>query len=65
MPARLFSRETGAVARSHKSERVQATRGEFLALFPAGQGETAVAVTPPILFVLNWHEELKRLVPTK
>ena len=39
--------------------------GEFLALIPVGQGETAVAVTPPILFVLNWHEELKRLVPTK
>ena len=32
---------------------------------PRVEGETAVAVTPPILFVLNWYEELKRLVPTK
>jgi eukaryotic-like serine/threonine-protein kinase len=38
--------------------------GEFLGIIPLGQ-ETAVAVTPPVLFVLNWYEELKRLVPTR
>ena len=38
--------------------------GGFVALIPVGQAE-AVATVPPILFVLNWHEELKRLAPTK
>ena len=38
--------------------------GEFLALIPAGR-EVAVPVSAPLLFVLNWHEELTRLVPTK
>ena len=38
--------------------------GDFLGLIPAGQTEAVVTV-PSILFVLNWHEELKRLAPTK
>jgi len=39
--------------------------GQFVGLVPVGQAEAGAALAPQILFVLNWHEELKRLAPTK
>lgn len=39
--------------------------GQFLGFLVAGQEDTALTSARVILFVLNWHEELKRLVPTK
>jgi Tol biopolymer transport system component len=39
--------------------------GRFVGLLQAGEAERGAAAAPQILFVLNWHEELKRLAPTK
>ena len=39
--------------------------GQFVGIVATGDTEAVAAGAPPILFVLNWHEELKRLVPTK
>ena len=39
--------------------------GEFVGRIPVGQPETGGAAMSQMVFVLNWHEELKRLVPTK
>jgi hypothetical protein len=36
-----------------------------LALIPAGQTESGTIMGPQIQVVLNWHEELKRLVPRR
>ena len=36
----------------------------FMAVVAAGQNESGAPATPQIQVVLNWHEELKRLVPT-
>ncbi len=40
-------------------------RGKFVGLIPAGQTESGTPTAPQIQVVLNWMEELKRLVPTK
>jgi serine/threonine protein kinase/Tol biopolymer transport system component len=39
--------------------------GQFVGIVPAGDTEAVAPAAPQILFVLNWYEELKRLVPTK
>jgi eukaryotic-like serine/threonine-protein kinase len=39
--------------------------GRILGVIAAGQTESAGSTTPQIQIVLNWFEELKRLVPTK
>ena len=39
--------------------------GKFVGLIPAGQTESGTPTAPQIQVVLNWFEELKRLVPTK
>jgi hypothetical protein len=39
--------------------------GRFVGLLQAGTADSGPAAAPQILFVLNWHEELKRLAPTK
>jgi hypothetical protein len=42
----------------------RAPDGRFLVITPGASAAGADAVRPQIVVVLNWHEELKRLVPT-
>ena len=60
-PTRLFA--FGYVRSPQPPSYDVAADGRFLVLKPVG-GKTEAA-PPQIVVVLNWHEELKRLVPTR
>jgi hypothetical protein len=56
--------------RSHFSTEVRnydlTPNGKFVALVdPQEQSRSGPSAAPEIRVVLNWHEELKRLVPTR
>jgi hypothetical protein len=39
--------------------------GRMLGVVSAGQTQAGGSTTPQMHVVINWHEELKRLVPTR
>jgi hypothetical protein len=48
----------------HRSYDITRDGKKLLMIVPAGPAEPRDPPPPQINIVLNWHEELKRLVPT-